>query len=84
MNSTEGNSELTKLVQRYEEVFRGRLPDGTPPARAVNHSIEIKEAEKPPYRRLHQLSPAELVDEKKYIGSNLHAGKIGPSKSPYV
>lgn len=64
-----GNSHpgLRDLLQKYEGVFQEEFPDGLPPVRSVDHSIEVDKNEKPPQRPLFQLSPAELAAAKEYV-----------------
>lgn len=75
--------QLVQLLEENREIFRTKLPPGLPPVRAVDHSIDTEANSKPPFRRLYQLSPAELLAAKDYITENLKSGKIRPSKSPY-
>lgn len=49
------------LLKRLEENLlnlRTRLPNGLPPRREDNRQIETFEEARPPFRGLHQLSPA--------------------------
>lgn len=75
--------QLVQLLEENRKFFRTKLPHGLPPAREVDHSIETEAGSKPPFRRLYQLSPAELLAAKDYITENLKSGKIRTSKSPY-
>jgi len=74
---------LDGILKKYGSVFRSELPDGLPPKRSIEHSIEIEEGSKPPHRPLYQLSPAELKAVKDYVESMLKSGKIRRSKSPF-
>lgn len=74
---------LKTLLEKYDQVFTDDLPDGMPPARSVDHEIELQPDASPPYRSSYQLSPAELVATKEYLTKLLKSGKIRPSKSPY-
>ena len=49
----------------------------------MDHHIEVDNDQKPPYRPLFQLSPAELSATKQYIVEMIENEKIRPSKSPY-
>ena len=77
------NNEVKKLLAEYKTVFRDDLPPGLPPARNVDHEIEVNQDTKPPHRPLYQLSPNELKAMKNYVEDLLKNGKIRPSKSPY-
>ena len=77
------SEELDNLLNRYHEVFKKELPDGLPPVRSVDHTIETEDGAKPPMRPLYQLSPAELVAVRNYVVDLLRKGNIRRSKSPY-
>lgn len=83
LNNHENEAEIVELLTEYAEIFKSKLPAGLPPKREVDHRIDIKEGCQPPFRKLYQLSPAELLAAKEYIEENLKSGKIRPSKSPY-
>ena len=57
-NKLEQDSRVDEILEKYEIVFRNELPVGFPPKKSVEHTIEIEDASKPPYRSLYQLSPA--------------------------
>ena len=51
--------KLEKIIQEYRDVFPEQLPKGIPPARVVEHSIQIEPGSKPSYRPPYQLGPAK-------------------------
>lgn len=55
-----GSAQVTEVLERNGEIFRSHLPRGRPPERDKDHCIEIEHSVKPPYRRFHRLSTAEL------------------------
>lgn len=77
------NESLSNILKKFDSVFKSELPSGLPPSRGTEHTIEVDEGGRPPYRRLYQLSPAELVAAKEYVEKLLRTGKIRPSASPY-
>ena len=50
---------LEHIIQEYRDVFLEQLPKGIPPARAVEHTINIKPGSKPSYRPPYRLGPAK-------------------------
>ncbi len=77
------DERLRKMLERYAQVFRKDLPAGLPPTGDVDHEIKIHKNEKPPYRPIFLVSPAELKATKEYVVDLIKKGKIRPSKSPY-
>ena len=82
-----GASELARraaeLLRLYRDVFPDKLPDGLPPARDVDHRIEMTPGAVPPSRPTIRLSASELAELKKQLEELLRAGFISPSKSPF-
>jgi len=74
---------MKRILRKHRNMFRDDLPAGLPPNRTVDHEITVDEGEKPPHRRMFQLSPGELRAAKEYVDSLIATGKIRPSKSPY-
>ena len=74
---------LEKVIQKYRDVFREKLPKGVPPNREVQHWIEIEPGSDPPYRPPYQLGPTKQDDLEEQIKDLLAQGFIRPSCSPY-
>jgi hypothetical protein len=64
-------------------VFPEELPAGLPPARNVDHAIELEPGAQPPFRAPYRLSHSEMEELKKQLGELLDKGFIQPSVSPY-
>ena len=74
-------ARLKHLLGKYKNVFKD-LPDGLPPDRGIQHTIELLE-NKTPFKHPYRLSPLELAEAKKQIAELLAKGFIQPSQSPF-
>jgi len=72
-----------QLLHEYRDVFPADLPSGLPPARSVDHRIELKPGSAPTNRPTYRMSPTELDEVKKQIDQLMESGFIRPSKSPF-
>ena len=72
-----------EALAEFRDVFPEKLPDGLPPARSVDHKIELVAGSTPPSRPTIRLSATELAELKKQLTELEEAGFIQPSKSPY-
>ena len=72
-----------EALAKFKDVFPEKLPDGLPPARSVDHKIELIPGSAPPSRPTIRLSATELAELKKQLTELEEAGFIQPSKSPY-
>ena len=88
----ERNEEKTKTVdpivvqeilQDFEDVFPKDLPVGLPPAREVDHRIELIPGAEPPHRAPYRMSPQGLDELKKQLKDLTEKGYIRPSVSPF-
>lgn len=59
------------------------LSQGLPLERAFHHTIKIEAGTKLSHRPICQLSPADLLETKKYVEDLLHREKIRPRRSPF-
>lgn len=75
--------ELQQLLQEFSDVFPDDLPSGRPPAREVDHHIDLIPGKSPPSHPIRRTSPAENDELKKQIEELLEKGFIRPSKSPF-
>ena len=73
----------SRLLSQFRDVFPDELPAGLPPAREVDHRIELLPGSTPPSRPTFRLSASELVELKKQLEELTKAGFIQPSKSPF-
>ena len=71
------------LFKSYADVFPADLPSGLPPARDVDHRIELEPHTSPPSRPTYRLSPTELDELRKQLEDLTQHGFIQPSRSPF-
>ncbi len=71
------------MLKQYADVFPAELPAGLPPARDVDHRIELVPGSTPQSRPTFRLSGKELEELKKQLTELTAAGFIQPSKSPF-
>ena len=64
-------------------MFPADLPSGLPPARDVDHRIELEPHTSPPSRPTYRLSPTELDELRKQLEDLTQHGFIQPSRSPF-
>ena len=88
----EMNEEKTKteypvvvqgILQEFEDVFPKDLPKELPPAREVDHQIELLPGAEPPHRAPYRMSPQGLDELKKQLRDLTEKGYIQPSVSPF-
>jgi len=76
--------EVAKLLREYADVFPDKLPDELPPARGVEHAIELKPGSRPPpVRPLRQQSAKDSAVIDEFIKKHVASGVLQPSHSPY-
>ena len=76
------HKRLNSLLSEFADVF-APLPAGLPPARVVDHEIDVEPGATPTWRPTYRMSPAELVEVRKQLDDLLSKGFIQPSVSPY-
>ena len=77
-----GPSLLAGVLADFADVF-APLPAGLPPARQVDHTIELIPGAQPAWRPTYRMSPLELKEVRKQLDDLLLKGWIRPSQSPY-
>ena len=75
--------DLAALLRSYEDVFLNALPPGLPPAREVDHAIELEPGAPPPSRPTYRMSFQELEELERQLREYVGNGWIRPSQSPY-
>jgi transposase InsO family protein len=81
-NSPRTVVNLKADLEEYADVLNsGQM--GFPPARAVDHAIELLPGSEPPHRGLYRMSQDELADLRSQLDELLVKGYIQPSTSPY-
>ena len=64
-------------------MFPDALPPGLPPAREVDHAIELEPGAPPPSRPTYRMSFQELEELERQLREYVGNGWIRPSQSPY-
>ena len=72
------------LLKEFADVFPDKLPDGLPPKRGVEHTIELKPGSRiPPVRPLRHQSSKDLAVFEEYVRTMVESGQLRVSNSPY-
>src|SRR5665647_1454913 len=72
------------LLAEFADVFPDKLPDGLPPTRGVQHTIELKPGSRPPpVRPLRHQSAKDLAVIEEYTRGLIAAGHGRVSNSPF-
>ena len=75
---------VASLLHEFADVFPDKLPDGLPPNRGVEHTIELKpDSRPPPARPLRHQSSKDLAVFEEYTRSLIASGQLRVSHSPY-
>ena len=77
------SDDLTKVLQKYEDVFPEDLPDQLPPPRSVDHHIHLVPGSEAPSRPTYRLSYTEMQELRRQIDELCNKNLIRPSQSPY-
>lgn len=83
MDQMKFTSDFKDIVAEFDDVFLDELPDGLPPNRDVEFSINLKSEQPPPVRPVIRLSKEELKELKRQLKMLLDKKLIRPSSSPY-
>ena len=75
-------NRLAAVLDMYKDVF-APLPAGLPPARQVDHVIDLVPGATPCFRPTYRMSPLELQEVRKQLDDLLSKGWIRKSLSPY-
>ena len=83
-SSPKEDPAIEGLLREFADVFPDKLPDGLPPNRGVEHSIELKPGSRPPPARpLRHQSSKDLAVFEEYTRSLIASGQLRVSHSPY-
>ncbi len=74
---------MEHILLRYADVFPAELPKGLPPARDIDHRIDVLTNSEPPSKPTYRFSPRENDELKRQLTDLFAKGFIQPSKSPY-
>ena len=73
--------DVAGLLKEFADVFPDKLPDELPPARGVEHAIELKPgARPPPARPLRHQSAKDSAVIEEYVKKGLAAGQLRVSQ----
>ena len=75
--------DMQQVILAFQDVFPKQLPAGLPPARGVDHRIELEPGAPPPSRPTYHLSHKELEELDAQLKEYSANGWIRPSQSPY-
>ncbi|CAI7826561.1 unnamed protein product [Closterium sp. NIES-54] len=76
--------KLQELLKRYPGIFPDDLPEGLPPQRAHDHSIELEPGAQPTVLRHFRLTQPELDELRKQLDYLLEKKIIRPSSSLFA
>jgi hypothetical protein len=88
MKENSKKAELTdeQLVpeeyHEYLDIFNETKAARFPESRSWDHKIEMKEGFEPKPFKNYDLTPAEQIEQDKFLKENLEKGYIRPSQSP--
>jgi hypothetical protein len=77
------DARTKKVIEEYRDVFPDDLPKQLPPARKIQHRIELEMGSTPTSRGVYRMSPTELDELKKQLQDLTEHGFIRPSESPF-
>ena len=80
---TEYPIAVQKILREFTDVFPKDLPVGLPPAREVDHKIDLILGGEPPHRAPYRMSPQGLDELKQQLRDLTEKGYIQPSVSPF-
>ena len=73
----EQSAKVAALLKEFADVFPEQLPSTLPPARGVEHAIELKPGSKPPPPRpLHHVSPKDSAVIEEYVRTELSVRNV--------
>src|SRR6185295_3717296 len=75
--------EVKKLLKEFNDTFPTTLPNGLPPERRLDHTIDLIPGMEPPSRPVYRLSHYEMKELKVQLSDLLEKGFIQPSVSPF-
>ncbi|CAL9238576.1 unnamed protein product [Arabidopsis halleri] len=75
-------SEMTSLLQDYEDVFPEDNPKGLPPIRGIEHQIDFVPGASLPNRPAYRTNPVETKELQRQVDELMEKGHIRESMSP--
>ena len=71
-------------MSEFGDVFPSDLPDGVPPSRDLDHSIDLLPGSKPISKPAYRLSHSEVQEVERQLTEYVEKGFIRPSSSPWA
>ncbi|CAA7021307.1 unnamed protein product [Microthlaspi erraticum] len=81
-NAPEIPSEMSKLLQDFQDVFPEDCPKGLPPVRGIEHQIDFVPGSTLPNRPAYRTNPVETKELQRQIDELMDKGHIRESMSP--
>ncbi|XP_019059496.1 PREDICTED: uncharacterized protein LOC109117167 [Tarenaya hassleriana] len=75
---------ISRLLERYSDVFPDEIPVGLPPIRGIEHQIDLVLGAPLPNRPAYQINPEETKELEKQVQELMSKGYIRESLSPCV
>src|SRR5690606_10473847 len=75
-------SEITSLLQEYDDVFPEDNPQGLPPLRGIEHQIDFVPGSTLPNRPAYRTNPVETKELQRQVEELMEKGHIRESMSP--
>ncbi|CAA7039457.1 unnamed protein product [Microthlaspi erraticum] len=80
-NAPEIPSEMSKLLQDFQDVFPDDCPKGLPPVRGIEHQIDFVPGSTLPNRPAYRTNPVETKELQRQIDELMDKGHIRESMS---
>lgn len=75
-------SEITHVLEQYQDVFPGDLPEGLPLIRGIEHQIDFVPGASLPNRARYRMNPAEAKELENQVQDLMSKGYVRESLSP--
>ncbi|XP_010541784.1 PREDICTED: uncharacterized protein LOC104815166 [Tarenaya hassleriana] len=73
---------ISRLLERYSDVFPDEIPAGLPPIRGIEHQIDLVPGAPLPNRPAYRMNPEETKELEKQVQELMSKGYIRESLSP--
>ncbi|XP_010540309.1 PREDICTED: uncharacterized protein LOC104814125 [Tarenaya hassleriana] len=74
--------EITRILERFQDIFPEETPAGLPPMRGIEHQIDLVPGAPLPNRPAYRMNPEETKELQKQVHELLAKGYIRESLSP--
>jgi len=74
--------EITRLLEKFKDVFPDELPQGLPPLRGIEHQIDLMPGASLPNRAAYRAGPEETKELQRQVQELLDRGYVRESLSP--